>query len=160
MTTNIRTDNDEWKILATSSRQDEPTLVLKRGSTFALFDRHGDICPNDTGKQGIFHDGARFLSQCELRVYGHRPLLLKSIVRDDNSLLSADLTNPDLYRNGHLGIPHGTLHIFRAKLLWQGVCYERVRHVRSAGHDAPTARYWVGPDRRKPRGGAGPSRPQ
>ncbi|NOZ54868.1 MAG: amylo-alpha-1,6-glucosidase, partial [Gammaproteobacteria bacterium] len=37
--------------------------------------------------------------------------------------------NPDLYVNGELIAPEGTIHIFRSKLLWQGVCHEHLRVV-------------------------------
>ncbi len=129
MKTGSPTYNDEWQIVAPSSRADERTLVLKHGHTFALFDRHGDVTHAGLGEQGVYHEGTRFLSRLELQIYGHRPLLLKSTVKEDNSLLTADLTNPDLYQGGQLTIPRGTLHIFRGKLLWQGACYEHVRVI-------------------------------
>ncbi|MGH8309582.1 MAG: amylo-alpha-1,6-glucosidase, partial [Steroidobacteraceae bacterium] len=47
-----------------------------------------------------------------------------------NLLLGVDLTNPDVYLDGEVILPRGTLHIYRAKLIWQGVCYHRL-HVRN-----------------------------
>src|SRR5436305_1073988 len=35
--------------------------------------------------------------------------------------------NPDLTRGGDVRVSKGTVHIFRAKLLWQGACYEHIR---------------------------------
>lgn len=118
---------DQYYILATSSLTDDRTRVLKHGETFAIFDRSGDIQPVGQGEQGIYHEGTRFLSRLELRLGSIRPLLLSSTVKEDNSLIAVDLTNPDIFRNGEVVLPHGALHIFRAKFLWQGVYYERLR---------------------------------
>jgi len=119
--------NDQWYVLATSSRADDRTWVLKDGESFALFDRYGDIQHIGMGEQGIYHEGTRYLSCFEFSVNKRRPLLLHSTVREDNSLLTVDLTTPDLYEHSELIIPKGVLHIFRAKLLWKGVYYEHLR---------------------------------
>ncbi|MFQ5749734.1 MAG: glycogen debranching N-terminal domain-containing protein, partial [Planctomycetota bacterium] len=78
------------------------------------------------GEQGLYHQGTRFLSHFVLQLGPARPLLLSSTVKEDNALLTVDLTNPDLYLDGRL-IPRGSLHLFRAKFLWQGRGYERLR---------------------------------
>jgi glycogen debranching enzyme len=113
-------------ILATSSRADDRTRVLKEGETFAVFDRFGDIQPVGLGEQGLYVNGTRFLSRLELRVGGRRPLLLSSNVREDNDVLTVDLTNPDLIARGTLALPRSELHIQRSKLLWDGCCHERL----------------------------------
>ncbi|WP_394825544.1 glycogen debranching N-terminal domain-containing protein [Pendulispora albinea] len=118
---------DRWYVLATSSRTDDRTRVLKSGETFAIFDRFGDIQPIGTGEQGVYHQGTRFLSQLELRLNGHRPMLLGSSVRQDNSLLGVDLTTPDCYEEGELTVLKGSVHAFRATLLADGTCHTRVR---------------------------------
>ncbi len=119
---------DAYYILATSTRADDRTRVLKHGETFAVFDRFGDVQPVGLGEQGLYHDGTRFLSRLEVRIGGRRPLLLSSTVKEDNDLLAVDLTNPDLAtRDGALVLRRGELHLFRAKFLWRGVCYERLR---------------------------------
>jgi glycogen debranching enzyme len=57
----------------------------------------------------------------------HRPLLLSSTVRRDNVLLGVDLANADVFsRTGEVLLPYGTLHLYRTKFLWSGVCYERL----------------------------------
>jgi glycogen debranching enzyme len=118
---------DQYYILATSSLADDRTRVLKHGETFVVFDRYGDIQPLGLGEQGLYHEETRFLSRQMLRLGRDRPLLLSSTVKDDNALLAVDLTNPDFTMDGHVVVPRGTLHIFRTKFLWQGVCYERLR---------------------------------
>ncbi|MDH7500656.1 MAG: glycogen debranching N-terminal domain-containing protein, partial [candidate division NC10 bacterium] len=117
---------DHFYILATSSRVDTTTRVLKEGETFALFDRYGDIEPVGSGELGLYHEGTRFLSRLSLTVGGIRPLLLSSTIKEDNSLLTVDLTNPDISHNGQVLIPRGTLHILRSKFLWKRVCHERL----------------------------------
>jgi glycogen debranching enzyme len=118
---------DQYYILATSSLADDRTRVLKHNETFAVFDRYGDILPFGLGEKGLYHEGTRFLSRCVLRLGRDRPILLSSTVKDDNVLLTVDLTNPDLALDGQVTVPRSTLHIFRAKFLGQGACYERLR---------------------------------
>jgi glycogen debranching enzyme len=118
---------DRYYILATSSRADERTLVLKHGDTFAVFDRYGDIVPFGLGEQGLYHEGTRHLSRFELRLEHARPLLLSSTVKLENELLAVDLTNPDILDNDRIRLAHDTIHVFRSKFLWNSVCYERWR---------------------------------
>jgi glycogen debranching enzyme len=121
--------DSRWYVLATSSRADDRTRVLKYGDTFGLFDRYGDIQHLGIGEQGLYHQGTRFLSHFDLSINEQRPLLLNSTVKQDNSLLVVDLTTPDLYEGDQLITQKSTLHIFRAKLLYQGVHYEHLRLV-------------------------------
>jgi glycogen debranching enzyme len=118
---------DQYYILATSPLADDRTQVLKQGETFAVFDRHGDIQTLGLGEQGLYHEGTRFLSRLVLRVGTYPPLLLSSTVKNDNAILTVDLTNPDFIMNGQVTVPRGTVHIFRTKFLWQGTCYERLQ---------------------------------
>ena len=53
---------------------------------------------------GLFHNDTRFLSYLELLVNGEQPLLLGSNLRDDNTLLSIDLTNPDFFVDGRISM--------------------------------------------------------
>jgi glycogen debranching enzyme len=118
---------DQFYILATTAAAEDRVRVLKHGETFAVFDRYGDIRPVGLGEEGIYHEGTRFLSRLELRLGNTRPLLLSSTVRDDNTLLAVDLTNPDVKIGEQIVVPRGTLHLFRSKFLWQAACYERIK---------------------------------
>ena len=120
---------DQFYILATAAAAEDRVRVLKHGETFAVFDRYGDSRPVGLGEEGIYHEGTRFLSRLELRLGHTRPLLLSSTVRDDNTLLAVDLTNPDIQVGDQVVVPRGTLHIFRSKYLWQAVCYERLQII-------------------------------
>jgi glycogen debranching enzyme len=117
---------DQYYILASSSRVDDRTHVLKHGDTMAVLDRFGDIAPVGFGELGVYHDGTRFISRLGLTIGWHRPLLLRSSVSRDNTRLIVDLTNPDLAVTDEAVIPRGTLHLSREMLLWDGVCYERI----------------------------------
>jgi len=121
--------DDKWYVLATTARADERTRVLKHNETFALFDRYGDIGSTGLGEEGIYHQDTRFLSHQQLSIGGVRPMFLGSTVKDNNSLLIVESMNPDLRADGEGVIVKGTLHIFRAKLLWNNACYEHIRLV-------------------------------
>jgi len=118
--------NDNFYILASSSMADDRVEVLKQGETFVVFDRYGDIHQVLPGPQGLYHEGTRFLSRFEFSIGDQRPLLLSATVKEDNALLTVDLTNPDIMQNGRPSLPRGALHIRRMKFLWQGTCYERL----------------------------------
>jgi glycogen debranching enzyme len=118
---------DLFYIVAPSPLADEHARVLKDGDTFAVFDHCGDVTPGGLGEEGLYHEGTRYLSALVLGLGATRPLLLSSTVKEDNDLLAVDLTNPDVFQDGRLLTPRGTLHLFRSKFLWQGVCYERLR---------------------------------
>jgi glycogen debranching enzyme len=117
---------DRWYVLATSSRAGEAARVLKYGESFALLDRYGDVPRVGTGEHGLYHQGTRFLSCHELRLEGHRPMLLNSNVRRDNGVLSVDATNPDILGEDEPDLLKGTVHLSRSRTLWQAQCHERV----------------------------------
>jgi glycogen debranching enzyme len=120
----------QYYIVAPEIPIPERTLVLKQDGTFGLFNEFGDIDTRARQDEGLYHEGTRFLSRLALTIAGGRPLLLSAGARRDNLLLAADLTNPDLYVGGRVVVPRGSIHIFRTKLIWRGVCYERI-HVRN-----------------------------
>jgi glycogen debranching enzyme len=124
---------DPYYLLASSALADENDRVLKHAESFAVFDRHGDVRPVGLAEEGIYHEGTRHLSELSLRLDGQMPLLLGSTARRDNSRLAVDMTNPDLSLDG-ARIPRGTLHLTRVKVLWRGVCHERLT-VRSFGKE-------------------------
>src|SRR6266571_4834268 len=103
-----------------------PRRTLKHGDTFIVVDSHGDIGASPGGTDGLFHCDTRFLSRLELLLDGVQPLLLGSNVRDDDTLLSVDLTNPDMYDDDHLVLPKDTLHIVRTIFLWHDTAYQRL----------------------------------
>jgi glycogen debranching enzyme len=131
---------EKWYVAATAASAEEQPQTLKQGRTFGLFDRFGDMQVLVADKEGLYHDDTRYLSHIELTIDGARPLHLGSSVEDSNSLLAIDLMNPDLPAcEGRDALPKGTLHIFRAKVLWEGACHEHVR-ISHHGGEATTVR--------------------
>src|SRR5262245_6769544 len=103
-----------------------PRCTLKHGDSFIVLDSHGDIGATSGGPEGLFCLDTRFLSHLELLLNGMPPLLLGSNIRDDNSVLSVDLTNPDIYRDGRIVLHKDTLHIVRTTFLWKATAYQRL----------------------------------
>lgn len=126
----VNTAATEFYILAPEVPVPERTFVLKQDDTFGLFNDFGDIAAGARHEEGLYHQGTRFLSRLVLKLAGGRPLLLSSAVRRDNLLMGVDLTNPDVYLGGNMMLARGSLHIYRSKLIWDGVCYEHL-HVRN-----------------------------
>jgi glycogen debranching enzyme len=112
-----------------------PRRTLKHDDTFIVLDVHGDIGASAGGPDGLFHCDTRFLSHLELLLNGMQPLLLACNVRDDNTSLTVDLTNPDVYRADHLILPKDTIHIVRSFFLWRDTAYQRLA-IRNHG-DGP-----------------------
>ena len=116
---------ETFYIPATTSPS-RPRRTLKHGDSFAVIDSHGDIGASSGGQDGVFHADTRYLSRFELLFNGMQPLLLGSNQRDDNSVLTVDLTNPDIYFNGQLALPKDTIHVLRTLFLWRGCAYHRL----------------------------------
>jgi glycogen debranching enzyme len=100
--------------------------TLKSGDTFVVMDSHGDVGASLSGSDGLFHCDTRHLSRLELTVNELQPLLLGSILRDDNALLAIDLTNPDIFSDQRIVLQKDTLHIVRTIFIWRGTAYQRL----------------------------------
>src|SRR6266478_8578131 len=103
-----------------------PRRALKHDDTFVVLDSHGDIGASAGGPDGLFNADTRYLARLEMVLDDMQPLLLGSNLRDDNSALTIDLTNSDVYRNGRLVLQKDTLHIVRSIFLWRGTAYQRI----------------------------------
>ena len=100
--------------------------TLKHGEAFAVMDAHGDMGLVPDSSEGLFFQDTRHLSFFELRLESRRPLLLASVLQDDNAALSVDLTNPDIAIDAELGLPRDLIAVHRTKFLWSDACYERI----------------------------------
>jgi len=106
----------------------ERTHALRHDDCFGLFNEIGDIDAETRTEAGLYRGGVRHLSRLTLTIAGLRPLLLASTPREDNVLLTMNLTNPDVRGDaGAVILPRGTLHIRRSRFIWQGVCHEMIR---------------------------------
>src|SRR5580658_10356494 len=103
-----------------------PRRSLKHDDTFIVLDSHGDIGASAGGPDGLFNADTRYLARLELVLDEVQPLLLGSNLRDDNSALTVDLTNPDVYRQGRIVLQKDVLHIVRTVFLWRGTAYQRI----------------------------------
>ncbi len=100
--------------------------ALKADDTFALIDAHGDINADGAGSDGLFHADTRFLSHLRMTVMGADPLLLGSNLSQDGTYLHADLTNPDVIRDGRSVLAKDQVHIERTAYVHAGVLRQRV----------------------------------
>jgi len=108
---------------------DPQTRALKDGETFGVFDALGDIAGYGGGL-GLYQDGTRHLSLCQLRLSGHRPFLLGSAIGAGGHVLTVHLTNPDLpAADGELLWPRAVLHIRRSSFLWEKTWFSRIRLI-------------------------------
>ena len=124
-------DNDAaaavFIIPAVASLQEGRPRILKQGDTFAVFDQNGDALATPGSTHGIYHRDTRYLSHLHLTINTARPILLSATLRDDNSILTCDLANPDLFdATGKIVVAHDLIHIRRSRFLWQGTAYERI----------------------------------
>jgi glycogen debranching enzyme len=118
---------EQFAIVSAAERPATLSRVLKQGDAFAVFDTYGDVVPGPGSEHGFYFAGTRFLSRFELRLGQRQPLLLSSTISDDNVVFTADLTNPDLFKDGRVRLPRGILHLFRTRMLLDGCWLECVR---------------------------------
>lgn len=106
---------------------DRPLRALKSGNAFAVLDSFGDMGITPDTSEGLFCNDTRHLSRLQLFFQNKRPLLLSSVIQDDNASLTVDLANPETTRSdGSTIIPRDAIAIGRTKFLWNSVCYERI----------------------------------
>ena len=119
---------ESYHIEATKSLVDRTLRTLKHNDLFGVFDKQGDCHGGQDGPDGLYFQDTRFLSQLQLRFCGLDPLLLGSVVLDDNGALIVDLANADLHdREGRLWLQRDSLYLGRLKFLLGDTCYERFR---------------------------------
>src|SRR5690349_771057 len=107
--------------------------ILKYGETIALLNRCGDIDGAGFGEMGLFYRETRHLSKQVLTLNGAPPLLLSSIIHDENTFLSVDMTNFDMNLENGETLQRETIHLYRSKFVLDGTCYDEIR-VMNYGH--------------------------
>ena len=124
-------DAEDYHIEATKSLVERTLRTLKQGDLFGVFDKQGDCRGGEGGPDGLFFQDTRFLSQLQLKLGGADPLLLSSVVLDDNGAFVVDLANADLYDGqDRLVLQRDSIHVGRLKFLHGQTCYERIRLTR------------------------------
>jgi glycogen debranching enzyme len=125
---------NKFYISVNSTYADDRVRVLNHVDTFGIFDRWGDMKQLGEEVQGIYYNGMRYISELEFRINDQRPLLLSSSVKEENEILSVDLTNPTINIPGtNAHIPKGVLYIGRSKFIRNKACFEQVK-LSNYGH--------------------------
>ena len=118
---------ERYEIAATASLHERRPRTLKHNDTFAVFDHSGDVLAAPGSSEGIYYNDTRHLSQFLLTINGGvRPILLSSSLRDDNSVLNCDLTNPDLVDGDGTALQNDRLHIRRTRFICDDSVFERL----------------------------------
>src|SRR6185295_4877635 len=124
---------ESYHIEATRSLVDRTLRTLKHDDMFGVFDKQGDCRGGSDGPDGLYHQDTRFLSRLSLRIGGMDPLLLGSVLLDDNGALVVDLANADFHGpDGKVWLQRDSIHAGRTKFLCGSTCYERIRVRRFA----------------------------
>ena len=115
-----------FAVISTVSLHGRRLRTLKHDDTFAVLDASGDIQLGDASVEGLYHRDTRHLSHFAIGINGLRPLLLSSMVRDDNSALTCDYTNPEIRSDGNVLLEQDVIHLRRAQFIWKGTLFERI----------------------------------
>src|SRR5438876_1835670 len=99
-------------------------LTLVDGKTFLSTTVSGDINPPGAPDVGFFHDDTRFLSQLELKVGGHRAVVL-SASTEKTFTSQVELTTGNITLRDSIDLPENTIHIRREQLLSSGTFFDR-----------------------------------
>jgi glycogen debranching enzyme len=118
--------DEHFEISAFFSLQERRPRILKKGDGFAVIDPKGDFLSGFGSSDGLFFQDTRYISHYELLIGSVRPILLSSTLTDDNSMVIADLANPDLFAGTKLALHHYSIHVHRSKFLSDGMCHERI----------------------------------
>jgi glycogen debranching enzyme len=100
-------------------------LTLVDGKTFLSTTVAGDIMPAGAPDVGFFHDDTRFLSQLELRVSGHRTVVLSSTT-EKSFVSQCELTTGNITLRNSFDLPENTIHIRREQLLVNDLLFDRM----------------------------------
>ncbi len=101
--------------------------MLKHGDSFAVFDARGDIVPSEASEEGLYHDGTRFLSRYRAAALRTSTVAAQLDGQRRQPFFEADLTNPDLRRDGVVAVARGEINICRTRMLWNALCVERIQ---------------------------------
>ena len=100
-------------------------LTLIDGKTFLSTTVAGDVMPAGAPDVGFFHDDTRFLSNLELRIDGHRTVVLSSST-EKTFASQIELTTGNITLRDSFDLPENTIHIRREQLLASDVFYDRI----------------------------------
>jgi glycogen debranching enzyme len=100
-------------------------LTLIDGKTFLSTSFAGDIMPPGAPDVGFFHDDTRYLSHLELKVSGHRAVVLSA--NTEKSFASQiELTIGNITLRSTIELPENTVHIRREQLLARNLFFDHL----------------------------------
>lgn len=117
---------DCFSVATTSLLSGRRLLTLKQGDLFGVFDQTGDILCGKHIADGLYYKDTRYLSGLTFSLNNHRPVLLSSGVRENNIILSVNMTNEDTLLTDGTTLGNNLLHVLRSRFLWHGACFERI----------------------------------
>jgi glycogen debranching enzyme len=100
-------------------------LTLIDGKTFLSTTVAGDIQPPGAPDVGFFHLDTRFLSQLELRIDGHRAVVLSSST-ERTFASQVELTTGNITLRDSFDLPENTVHIRREQLLANDIFFDNL----------------------------------
>ena len=100
-------------------------LTLIDGKTFLSTTVAGDIFPAGAPDVGFFHDDTRFLSHMELRLGGHRAVVLSSST-EKTFASQIELTTGNITLRDSFDLPENTVHIRRQQSLASEIFFDRI----------------------------------
>src|SRR5262252_9138204 len=100
-------------------------LTLIDGKTFSATNVAGDIYSAGPPDVGLFHDDTRFLSHLELRIGGHRTVVLSSST-ERTFFAQIELTTGNITLRDSFDLPENTVHIRREQLLASDILFDRL----------------------------------
>jgi len=101
-------------------------LTLIDGKTFLSTTVSGDITPPGAPDVGFFHDDTRFLSALELKIGGHRTVVLSSNT-EKTFASKIELTTGAAAQINSFDLPENTIHVRRQQLLALDVFYDSIK---------------------------------
>ncbi|WP_141734075.1 amylo-alpha-1,6-glucosidase [Oligoflexus tunisiensis] len=122
----LQIQDEEVDPVATTSHLEEQVKVLNHADTFAVFNIFGDFPYTPSCAFGLFYRGCRYLATFEMFINNQKALLLNSLIKDRNEMLTVNLTNDDIRADDEIVTPKGVILIARSKFLFEGICYERI----------------------------------
>ena len=117
---------EQYYILASEVAADLPKLVLKHDEAFLVTNRRGDLPNLPHTEFGFYVDGTRVLRRLELKLQGHRPLVLSAGASEDAVQVAIDLTNPDVALGPNVLLPGRSLRIARRLTVHAGRLHQQL----------------------------------
>ncbi len=100
-------------------------LTLVDGKTFLSTTVAGDIGPAGAPDVGFFHDDTRFLSHMELRLGGHRAVVLSSST-EKTFASQVELTTGNITLRDSFDLRENTIHVRREQVLGSDMFFDRL----------------------------------